>query len=323
MTDKNENLARVRAIRGGNRGVIAKLTNEAEELCAAQPLNEGRLETIAHLLETKLKLIKALDEEVVSTCGIEDIEREIEESDEIESRVLDIKRMIKEKTRPSGKQNVTVPSTNGDGKQNDTVPSTGGIESQTNALATTTVNTTQMAPMQNDNDITSQHQDSDVKTPPLQDQAPGLTGMPFSVSGDTLPVITVPQTRTKLPKLVLPKFRGEITKWQTFWDSFNSSVHSSPHLTQIDKFNHLNFLLEGQALRAIQGLTLTNANYQSAVEILHQRFGKPQQIISTHMDELLKIPACTSDKASQLRFVYDKISIKEPFSPHGRDLVTS
>ena len=98
MTDKNENLARVRAIRGGNRGVITKLTNEAEELCEAQPLNEGRLETIAHLLKTKLKLIKALDEEVVSTCGIEDIEREIEESDEIESRVLDIKRMIKEET---------------------------------------------------------------------------------------------------------------------------------------------------------------------------------------------------------------------------------
>ena len=223
MTDKNENLARVRAIRGGNRGVITKLTNEAEELCAAQPLNEGRLETIAHLLETKLKLIKALDEEVVSTCGIEDIEREIEEPDEIESRVLDIKRMIKEKTRPSGKQNVTVPSTNGDGKQNDTVPSTSGIESQTNALATTTVNTIQMVPMQNDNnDITCQHQDSDVTTPSLQDQAPGLTGMPFSASGDTLPVITVPETRTKLPKLVLPKFWGEITKWQTCWDSFNS-----------------------------------------------------------------------------------------------------
>ena len=78
-------------------------------------------------------------------------------------------------------------------------------------------------------------------------------------------------------------------------------------MTQIDKFNHLNSLLEGQALRAIQGLTLTNANYQSAVKVL--RFGKPQQIISTHVDELLKIPACTSDKASQLGFVYDKISI--------------
>ena len=56
----------------------------------AQPLSEGRLETLAHLLETKLKLIKALDENVISTCEVEDIEREIEESDGIESRVLDI-----------------------------------------------------------------------------------------------------------------------------------------------------------------------------------------------------------------------------------------
>ena len=56
-------------------------------------------------------------------------------------------------------------------------------------------------------------------------------------------------------------------------------------------------------------MTRTNANYQSAIEILQNRFGRPQNIISTHMDELLKIPGCTSDKASQLRFVYDKISV--------------
>ena len=68
-------------------------------------------------------------------------------------------------------------------------------------------------------------------------------------------------------------------------------------------------LLEGQASRTIQGLTRTDVNYQSAIEILQNCFGRPQNIISTHMDELLKIPGCTSDKASQLRFVYDKISV--------------
>ena len=226
-TEKDKKLPRVRAIRGGNRGVITKLTNEAEELCATQPLGEGRLETIAHLLETELKLIKVLDEEVMSTCGIEDIERETEESDGIESRVLDIQRMVKEKTQPSGKQNVTVTSTN-------------GIESQTNTVALTIGNTTQMVPIQNDNvsttngiqanGITSQHQNFDVTTPPLQNKAPGLTVMPFSASGNTLPVITVPKTLTKLPKLVLPLFRGEVTMWQSFWDSFNSSVHSNPNI---------------------------------------------------------------------------------------------
>ena len=47
----------------------------------------------------------------------------------------------------------------------------------------------------------------------------------------------------------------------------------------------------GQAARAIQG------------------FGKPQNIISKHMDEMPKIPGCVNDNAPQLRPVYDKISV--------------
>jgi hypothetical protein len=33
-------------------------------------------------------------------------------------------------------------------------------------------------------------------------------------------------------------------------------------------------------LQAIQGLTITEENYKSAVEILHHRFGKTQQVIA-------------------------------------------
>ena len=65
--------------------------------------------------------------------------------------------------------------------------------------------------------------------------------------------------------------------------------------------------MKGQAARAIQGLTRTEANYNSAIEILPKRFGKPQNIISKHMDEMLTIPGCVNDNASQLRLVYDKI----------------
>ena len=76
------------------------------------------------------------------------------------------------------------------------------------------------------------------------------------------------KTRAKLPKLVLPKFRGVTTEWQTFWDSFNSSIHVNPHLSPIDKFNQLHSLLEGQAAHAIQGLPRTHANYQSAAALI-------------------------------------------------------
>lgn len=96
---------------------------------------------------------------------------------------------------------------------------------------------------------------------------------------------------------------------QSFWNSFNSTIHTNPQLCQINKFNYLHSLLEGQAARAIQGLTQTDANYNSAIELAQNHFGKTQNIISTHMEELLKIPVSLGDKASQLWFVYDKISI--------------
>ena len=115
--------------------------------------------------------------------------------------------------------------------------------------------------------------------------------------------------KTKLPKLSLTKFKGQITKWSSFWDSFESAIHKNHEISQIDKFNYLNSLLEGTALRAIQGLSLTGANYNAAIEILQDRFGRPQQIITAHMDELLKISACTGDRLASLRFVYDKISV--------------
>ena len=32
-------------------------------------------------------------------------------------------------------------------------------------------------------------------------------------------------SKLRLPKLVLPKFKGDVKDWTSFWDSFNSSVH--------------------------------------------------------------------------------------------------
>ena len=59
----------------------------------------------------------------------------------------------------------------------------------------------------------------------------------------------------------------------------------------------------------MQGLALSEANYEAAVPILQNRFGKTLQIISAQMDELLRLPSCSGDCISQLHSIYDKISI--------------
>ena len=110
----------------------------------------------------------------------------------------------------------------------------------------------------------------------------------------------VQTTKSRLPKIVLARFKGEVIQFRTFWDSFESTVHLNPVLTKIDKFNYLTSLLEGTASLAIAGLPITEENYDAAVDIICKRFGKPQQLISAHMDELLKMSTCPSDKPHQL-----------------------
>ena len=120
------------------------------------------------------------------------------------------------------------------------------------------------------------------------------------------PISPLAYGRTRLPKLTLPKFKGEIILWRTFWDSYKSSVHDNNDIATVDKFSYLKSLLEGPVYRCIEELPITASNYEGAIQ---QRFGKPQQVISAHLEELLKLPLCTNDKLSSLRYIFNKVNV--------------
>lgn len=130
-----------------------------------------------------------------------------------------------------------------------------------------------------------------------------------SIQGDLAQATATNVVKPKLPRITLPKFRGNVTQWISFWDSFKSAVHDNKSITTIDKFHILIGQLEGVAARSIQGLAITNDNYTAAVELLHERFGKTQMIITAHMDEILKIPASSEGRLGSLRYVYDKLCV--------------
>ena len=70
---------------------------------------------------------------------------------------------------------------------------------------------------------------------------------------------------SRLPKLHLPTFDGNPLQWQTFWDSFCATVDTNPCLTGIQKFNYLRSQLQGDALRVISGLPLSDVNYNQSL----------------------------------------------------------
>ena len=203
-------------------------------------------------------------------CDVKDILREIEESDEVSSRASDLQREITEFTSRQSNKPMKLHVTH----------------SESDA---TQENTTASAPNEQLYEETN--------------------GNEVSMSRISTHSSTGKHTNSKLPKLVLPKFKGDVTNYRAFWETFQCAVHDNEELSTIAKFNYLFSLLEGEALRAIKGLAITESNYTAAIDILHKRFGKTQQIIPAHMDELLKIFTWDGDKSKQLRFVYDKVSV--------------
>ena len=119
----------------------------------------------------------------------------------------------------------------------------------------------------------------------------------------------------KLPKLSLPVFTGNPIEYQSFWDSFEASVHGDSKLDDVVKFSYLKSVLRGQALSAISGLSLTSENYVEAVDILKKRYGNKQLLISSHMEKLLSIPSVSSiNDVGKVRKIYDEIEV------HARNL---
>ena len=99
----------------------------------------------------------------------------------------------------------------------------------------------------------------------------------------------------------MKRFNGGIVKFYAFWESFESTAHNNEKLSAVDKFNYLHSLLDGAVASSIQGLPVTEDNYENAVEILKDRFGRKQQIISAHMEKLLKLQNYSNENAAQLR----------------------
>ena len=149
-----------------------------------------------------------------------------------------------------------------------------------------------------------------INSPPISTSS-ALTGSPHSgILSNGATAASNAEVHAKLPKLQMKKFNGRPTEWQAFIDCFDSAIHSNPKLGDIDKMNYLRSLVEGPAASAIKGLSSTSENYQSAREILEQRYGNKQLIISSHMDNLLKLPVVSSvSDVKGIRQLYDKTEI--------------
>ena len=115
--------------------------------------------------------------------------------------------------------------------------------------------------------------------------------------------------KVKLPQLLLPTFSGIITEWPTFWDSFESTIHSDSSLSKVDKFKYLMTVLEGEARDTLSGFNLSEIQYDQAVEHLRERYDDKEYIIHHYYSALSDLAKC-DNVTSELRRTFNFIEIQ-------------
>jgi hypothetical protein len=73
-----------------------------------------------------------------------------------------------------------------------------------------------------------------------------------------------------------------------------AAVHNDTKLDNVQRFQYLRAQLTGDAEKTIEGLSLTNDNYQHAWDLLTNRYGQPHKIINAYMRALWDLPRPTT-----------------------------
>ncbi|XP_064469396.1 uncharacterized protein LOC135384100 [Ornithodoros turicata] len=114
----------------------------------------------------------------------------------------------------------------------------------------------------------------------------------------------------KLPKLEVIRFDGNRMMWQRFWNQFKTTVHDRQAMSKTHKFSYLLKSSTGPAASAIEGLQVSEENYEHAVQILTQRFGLPYNIVDSHMDSLIHIkPVMSTNDKEGLRYLHQTVEV--------------
>ncbi|XP_071177507.1 uncharacterized protein [Mytilus edulis] len=259
--------SKLKSIRAGHRSAVSRILRRFEERSETEEKpEEDELETILDTLKEKQDILKDLDKNILDSVQEEDIEQEILDTDEYKFNLETKIRKIRK-----------------------------FIQAQTsnlNAAARSfSPHNETLQPIHNVGPVYNIRDDSQN------------TGLNFTSLRSNSSVNS--SNFHKLPKLNLPTFDGNVLEWQSFWDSFDSAIHNNNTLTDVQRFNYLKSLLEGEASYTIAGFALTHTNYNKAIELIHERFGQKHKIIQSYMQALLDIPA-PKNTLSQLRSYYDR-----------------
>jgi len=135
-------------------------------------------------------------------------------------------------------------------------------------------------------------------------------------------------SKMSLPRLKIRSFSGAFEDWPTFRDTFQSIVGDNPSISNVEKFHHLKYCVEGPAEKLIRPLAMTGDNYPRAWALLSKHFENKKEFARSNFSTFTAVEKMKGDTAEELSRIYHAVtgvvngqeSIGRPIHSFGLDL---
>ena len=112
----------------------------------------------------------------------------------------------------------------------------------------------------------------------------------------------------RLPRIPLPKFKGEYTEWETFRDLFTTLVVNKTTLSNVSKLHYLKTSLEGEALQLVSSFPVTGENFEIAWKKLVDKFENKRRLVSSHLASIFGIKAMKKESSAELKRILNSMN---------------
>ncbi|XP_058840879.1 uncharacterized protein LOC131696352 [Topomyia yanbarensis] len=109
----------------------------------------------------------------------------------------------------------------------------------------------------------------------------------------------------RLPKIDLPKFNGDESRWISFRDNFLSMIHCNDDIPTVNKLQYLLQALEGEAKKPFETVDVQSDNYASTWDALMKRYDNKRFLKKELFRGLFELPPMKRESAQELNALVD------------------
>ena len=115
-----------------------------------------------------------------------------------------------------------------------------------------------------------------------------------------------PEKSAKLPKLVITKFRGELTDWPRFWSQFEAEIDKA-EIAGVTKYSYLKELVDPKIRTEIDGLPYSSEGYERAKNILARKYGQTSEVVNAYVENIMSLPTIGGTQPARIHDFYEKL----------------